>query len=310
MYSDRIDKLFSEQLQNWELAGNNYRGLSKVRVRKIALGGFEVLLQFNPARITSSSAKVDESHIKQRPCFLCRDNRPKEQKEIPFGDDMIILVNPFPIFRRHLTIPSRSHTVQRIIGSFGTLLSLSQAMHLYTVFYNGPRAGASAPDHLHFQAGNIGFMPVEPDFESRRFTKLVSSEPGLEIWKWEGYHRGLISLTGNDEAKLSSAFAKLFERLSLLQPERPEPMINILSAYSRDKWTVHIFPRKKHRPEQFFSSGADKLLVSPAAVDLGGVIITPREEDFEKISAGDVADIFSQVCLDDLEIDKVIKEII
>lgn len=310
MLSNRIDELFSDQLAGWELAGINYRNLSMVRTKRLSFGGFEVLVQFNPARITSSSAKVDDSSVKQRPCFLCAYNRPKEQKGIPFGDDLIILVNPFPIFRRHLTIPSCSHSDQKISDSFGKMLLLAQAMPSFTVFYNGPQSGASAPDHLHFQAGNIGFMPVEMDFTGGKHARLVSSVPGLEIWKWEGYLRGIITLRGNDGEKLAGVFGKLFESLSHRQPERPEPMMNILSGYSSDEWTIHIFPRKQHRPRQFFSSGDDRLLISPAAVDLGGVLITPREEDYEKITGEDVIDIFSQVCFNDNEIEALVSEII
>lgn len=306
MYSDRINELFSNQLNSWELAGKNYRDLSKVRTKKLVFGGCEILVQFNPGRITSSSARVDESSVKQRPCFLCGSNRPKEQKGISIGDDMIILVNPFPIFRRHLTISSVLHSDQRIRNNFSRMLSLSQSMHLYTVFYNGPQSGASAPDHLHFQAGNIGFMPIEMDFEVRRHASIVSSEPGLEIWKWAGYQRGIITLTGNNREKIVGAFGNLYGQFALIQPERPEPMMNILSGYSADEWTIHIFPRKKHRPEQFFLQGEGKLLISPAAVDLGGVLITPREEDFEKITAEDVTDIFSQVCFNDHEVDQLI----
>jgi len=310
MYSEKINELFSEQLSAWELARLNYRGLSKVRTRKLSFDGFEVHVQFNPARIISSSAKVDVRSIEERPCFLCSGNRPKEQTGIPLDDDMVILVNPFPIFRRHLTIPCESHTAQRIFNNFSLMLSLSRAMHLYTVFYNGPQSGASAPDHLHFQAGNIGFMPIEMDFTEGRHSRLVLSNPGLEIWKWEGYLRGIITLRGNDAGKLAGVFGKLFESLGRRQPERPEPMMNILSGYSSDEWTIHIFPRKQHRPRQFFSSGDDRLLVSPAAVDLGGVLITPREEDYEKITGEDVIDIFSQVCFNDTEIEALVSEII
>ncbi|MFZ2340722.1 MAG: DUF4922 domain-containing protein [Bacteroidales bacterium] len=310
MYSEKITELFSEQLSAWELARLNYMGLSKVRTRKLSFGGFEVQVQFNPARIVSSSAKVDVRSIEARPCFLCRSNRPKEQTGIPISDDMIILVNPFPVFRRHLTIPSESHTNQRIFNNFSLMLSLSQAMYMYTVFYNGPQSGASAPDHMHFQAGNIGFLPVEMDFTGGKHARLVSSVPGLEIWKWEGYLRGIITLRGNNRDKLAGTFGKLFESLGRRQPERPEPMMNILSGYSSDEWTIHIFPRKQHRPRQFFSSGDDKLLISPAAVDLGGVLITPREEDYEKITGEDVIDIFSQVCFNDTEIEEIVSEII
>ena len=310
MYSERINELFSEQLGAWELARVNYRELSKVRIRKLSFDGFEVQVQFNPARIISSSAKVDVRSIEERPCFLCRGNRPKEQTGISIDDDMIILVNPFPIFRRHLTIPCESHTDQRIFENFSLMLSLSRAMHMYTVFYNGPQSGASAPDHMHFQAGNIGFMPIENDFTGGRLARLVSSVAGLDIWKWEGYLRGIITLRGNNREKLSAAFGKLFGTLASRQPERPEPMMNILSGYSSDEWTVHIFPRKQHRPRQFFSSGDDKLLLSPAAVDLGGVLITPREEDYDKITCEDVVDIFSQVSFNDTEIEEIISDII
>lgn len=310
MYTEKINELFSEQLTDWELARINYRGLSKVRTKKLAFSGYEVHVQFNPARIISSSAKVDVRSIKKRPCFLCSGNRPEEQTGIPIGDDMIILVNPYPIFRRHLTIPCESHTDQRILKNFSLMLSLSQAMHLYSVFYNGPQSGASAPDHMHFQAGNIGFMPIEMDFTGGKHARLVSSITGLEIWMWEGYQRGIITLRGNDGEKLAGVFGKLFESLSRRQPERPEPMLNILSGYSSDEWTVHIFPRKQHRPRQFFSSDGDKLLISPAAVDLGGVLITPREEDFEKITGEDVIDIFRQVCFSDTEIEAFVSEIL
>lgn len=310
MYSEKINELFSEQLSSWELARLNYRELSKVRTRKLSFDGFEVQVQFNPARIISSSAKVDVRSIEERPCFLCTGNRPKEQTGIPLDDNMIILVNPFPIFRRHLTIPCESHTGQRIFNNFSLMLSLSQAMHMYTVFYNGPQSGASAPDHLHFQAGNIGFMPVEMDFTGGRYSRLVSSVPGLEIWKWEGYRRGIITLRGNNGEKLAGVFGKLFESLSRSQPERPEPMMNILSGFSSDEWTIHIFPRKQHRPRQYFSSGDDRLLISPAAVDLGGVLITPRKEDYDKITAEDVIDIFSQVCFNDTEIEDIVSEIL
>jgi hypothetical protein len=190
------------------------------------------------------------------------------------------------------------------------MLSLAAAMPLFTVFYNGPQCGASAPDHLHFQAGNIGFMPVENDFLSGRHPKLLSSEQGMEIWKWESYLRGLITLKGSDWKKLVQVFDRLFDRLSATQPGRPEPMLNILTGYYPDEWTIHIIPRKQHRPRQFFAEGDTQILISPAAVDLGGVIITPREEDFIRITKDDIEDIFRQVCFNESELDSLINEII
>jgi hypothetical protein len=308
MYSDQIDKLFSEQLREWELERTNYSQLEKVRIRKFSFGTFEVLVQYNPERIRSSSAKVDAKSIGDRPCFLCAKNRPPEQRGIDLDNNLTILVNPFPIFKRHLTIPSELHTDQRIGNNFDTMLSLAEAMPLFTVFYNGPQCGASAPDHLHFQAGNIGFMPVENDFLSGRHPKLLSSDQGMEIWKWESYLRGIITLKGNDRKKLVRVFDRLFDRLSETEPGRPEPMLNILTGYSRDEWTIHIIPRKQHRPRQFFAEGDNQILISPAAVDLGGVIITPREEDFLRITKDDIEDIFRQVCFNESELGGLINE--
>jgi len=308
MYTGKINELFAEQLSDWSLAKLNYSQLEKVRIRKFSFGTFEVVVQYNPERIRSSSAKVDAKSIGDRPCFLCAKNRPPEQRGIDLDNNLTILVNPFPIFKRHLTIPSELHTDQRIGKNFDKMLSLAEAMPLFTVFYNGPQCGASAPDHLHFQAGNIGFMPVENDFLSGRHPKLLSSDKGMEIWKWESYLRGIITLKGSDRKKLVRVFDRLFDRLSETQPGRPEPMLNILTGYYQDEWTIHIIPRKQHRPRQFFAEGDNQILISPAAVDLGGVIITPREEDFIKITKDDIEDIFRQVCFNESELDGLINE--
>ena len=310
MYTDKINELFTAQISEWSLAKLNYSQLEKVRIRKFSFGTFEVLVQYNPERIRSSSAKVDARSIGERPCFLCAKNRPPEQRGIDLDNNLTILVNPFPIFKRHLTIPSGLHTDQRIGKNFDTMLSLAEAMPLFTVFYNGPQCGASAPDHLHFQAGNIGFMPVENDFLSGKHPKLISSEQGMEIWKWEAYLRGLITLKGSDRKKLVGVFDLLFDRLSGMQPGRSEPMLNILTGFSHDEWTIHIIPRKQHRPLQFFAEGDAQILISPAAVDLGGVIITPREEDFIRITKDDIEDIFRQVCFNESELDGLINKVI
>jgi len=310
IYSDKIDELFSSQLRDWDLAKLNYSQLEKVRTRKLDFGTFDVFVQFNPERIRSSAAKVDAKSIGERPCFLCGKNRPPEQRGLIFDKNLTILVNPFPIFKRHLTIPSEFHIDQRIRNNFDTMLSLAEAMTSYTVFYNGPQCGASAPDHFHFQAGNTGFMPVENDFRDGQFTKLLFSESGIEIWKWKAYLRGIITFKGSDRKKLVLVFDRLFDRLSKTQPDRPEPMLNILAEHSHNEWIIHIIPRKQHRPTQFFDKGSDQILISPAAVDLGGVIITPREEDFNRISKNDIEDIFRQVCFEEGELTGLLNEVL
>lgn len=309
MYSEKINELFSSQLSEWELAKINYSQLEKVKTRRFGFGNFEVFVQYNPERIRSSAAKVDAKSIGERPCFLCGRNRPREQRGILYENRLMILVNPFPIFSRHLTISSELHTDQKIRDNFDTMLYLAEALPSYVVFYNGPQCGASAPDHFHLQAGNRGFMPLEYDFHKGENTELIDSEPGVEIWKWSAYLRGVVTLKGTDIKKLERIFNSVYDRFSAIQPDRPEPMLNILAEYSSGEWIIHIIPRKKHRPSQFYSEGSYQILISPAAVDLGGVIITPREEDFARITRTDIEDIFQQVCFDENELTGILNEI-
>ena len=309
-YSDKTEAFFNGQLSDWDLANTNYRQLENVRTRSVAFDGFEVLVQFNPARITSTAAKVDSRSIETRPCFLCGNNRPAQQQGLVFKPGMTVLVNPFPIFRKHLTIVSDDHVNQRISGNFRTMLDLAAELTEYQIFYNGPQCGASAPDHFHFQAGNKGFLPVENDFEGKLLCKLLASKPGTEVWSWPGYSRTLFSLKGNDRDNLINAFDAFYNKFAEMQNDKPEPMLNILASYSSGYWTIHIFPRKVHRPAQFFAEGDSKILLSPASVDLGGVVITPREEDYRKIKREDLDDIFRQVSLDNSDLLPLIEEIL
>jgi hypothetical protein len=309
-YSRRVNDLFSAQLKDWELARLNYGLLAKVKTRELDFGEFRILVQFNPERMRSSTAKVDIKSIEARLCFLCSKNRPSEQSGVSFDKGMTFLVNPFPIFPRHLTIPSELHIYQRIQDNFPAMLSLAEGIPDFVIFYNGPQCGASAPDHLHFQAGNKGFLPIEKDFAKGKNTRLISKKTGVEVWHWTGYLRGIMTLKSNNRTKLIRAFSLFFDKFSDSQPDKPEPMLNILAYYYPDGWVIHIIPRKIHRPCQFFAEGEMKILLSPASVDLGGVIITPREEDFIKIKASDIADIFDQVCLTDNEIPGFFSDII
>lgn len=333
-YSHKVRELFDSQFREWKLARDNYDLLDGVIVRTVAFPGYDISVQFNPGRITSSAAKVDAGSIEARPCFLCEKNRPPEQRGVPYGEDYIFLINPFPIFRRHLTIVSRHHTPQRIAGSFGTMLSLAEALPEYLVFYNGPECGASAPDHLHFQAGNRGFLPIERDIENpelfRRVAVLASaglsdrvavmnstglsgrmtSHGDTELFLWSGYGRGIMTLRGKDRTALNSIFDRFLERFALTQPDRPEPMLNILAYHTDGQWTVHVIPRRVHRPACYFAEGNERILLSPASVDIGGVFITPREEDFSKLTASEIHTILDEVCLGEEELTNLIKDLI
>ena len=222
--------LIKEQIQDWELATKNYLGLKKVKTKEIKLtGGATIKVQFNPERYNSSAAKVDAKSINERPCFLCDKNRPKEQQSISFNQDYLILVNPFPIFTEHLTIPHKKHKDQLIETHFEPMLYLAKELSDFTIFYNGPKCGASAPDHFHFQAGNKGFMPIEHEFKSGRFTKLAIKLNDVQVFKWQNYHRSLISLKCNSAENLSLSFKKLLSQFNSTGiNDEKEPMFNIL----------------------------------------------------------------------------------
>jgi hypothetical protein len=295
--NNSVEELLGSQIREWDLARDNYGGLGSVMVRSILLDdGSRVKVQYNPARIISSGAKVDRKSISRRPCFLCEENRPPQQKSVAFGDRYSILVNPFPIFSRHLTIPLSSHNPQNIDGKYGDMLRLSRHLEDFIVFYNGPRCGASAPDHFHFQAGNRGFMPVEE--EVRDFPrKLLEKRDNCTMEAIEGYSRNTLFLSGSNIDALCYFLDKIYHKLQVVMKTGDEPMLNILSGFRDNSWQVFVFPRRAHRPHQFFEEGPGRLLISPASVDMGGAWIIPRKEDYERIDKDTVKDVFSQVTL-------------
>ena len=297
--SEQARQLIRDQQEEWELAGKNYAGLKNVKIRKLAYDGFDMVVQFNPERIRSSAAKVDAKSIEARPCFLCQQNLPREQRGISVLEKYHILTNPFPIFPEHLTIPHSDHIDQLIEDKFEDMLDLAKLLEDFTVFYNGPKCGASAPDHFHFQAGIKRFMPIERDYKKGLFFHDSKHINGLEVIRWSEYLRTILTFSGREKEKISEAFSKLYLKLQALQPEEAEPMLNILTSYEASRWTVHIFPRKLHRPWQYFEEGEKQIVLSPASVDMGGILITPREEDYHKISMSDAQDIFNQVCLEE-----------
>ena len=309
MASGLVHKFIEEQLQDWDLAAVNYSALKDVRTKSVPFDNYEIIVQFNPKRIISSSAKVDAKTIESRPCFLCSKNLPARQRSLPFKEDYLILINPFPIFNRHLTIPKLNHTDQRIKGNFTDMLDLCRYLDEFTIIYNGPKSGASAPDHFHFQAGNKGFMPIEKDFAKKSHCKVISQTVHSTIYSWVDYMRGAVTIESKDKGILAEWFDHFLLIFTRLQPWEPEPLLNIISWYSVDSWVVSLFPRKIHRPKQYFEKGEKQILLSPASVDLGGTLITPREEDFKKITKADIEDIFAQVCLGEDAITDIMNEI-
>ncbi len=298
--------MLTAQKTEWELAGKNFAGLDNAQVRAFDFDGFVIKVQFNPARIISSAARVDNKSIEARPCFLCQANRPKEQRGVSFGD-YSVLINPFPIFPEHFTIPAGAHIPQRIMGNFAGMLNLAKAMEGYTLFYNGPKCGASAPDHFHFQAGNSGFMPIDNEIEvlKEKYGHTFQKNE-VAVWAVKDGLRNFVLMKSANNEKLSATFDKVFEIMAKLCLAEEEPMVNMLTSFINGAWRVLIFPRALHRPWQYGAEGDDNILLSPASVDMGGVLITPLEKDFKKITKADIKDIFGQVLLSVEKFDELI----
>ncbi len=305
--------LFGEQLASWEQAGNNYKALENVIVKELVVEGFPFKVQFNPARIVSSSAKVDAKSITERKCFLCSENRPAVQKGLDyvykgdFQNPYTVLVNPFPIFPRHLTIPMLAHTDQLIGGRMGAMLSLAKQLDGYTLFYNGPKCGASAPDHFHFQAGNKGFLTIEEHLHKMEKEVLFTNEIAT-VSSVKGVFRGLVAIESSEAEEAERLFGLLFSRLPVKEGEK-EPMVNILCWYENGVYVILLYVRDKHRPSHYFAEGDANILLSPASVDLGGVLITPLEKDFHKMDETLIAEILDEICVSEGEnldiIDKI-----
>lgn len=298
--ASKAHALLEQQKSSWELLRNGYESLDTVETRTFDFEGFAVKVQFNPGRLTSSSAKVDPKSIRERKCFLCPANLPAKQRGIFWEDEYLILCNPYPIFPEHFTISHRDHTPQRIVDTFDTLLDMSKSLQKrYTVFYNGPKCGASAPDHLHFQAGNKHFMPIDTEYEGvvGRMGSPIVERGSIRVYSVEGYLRRFIAFESDDAAALADAFRILYRAFSEVASGGDEPMMNILSFCDSEGWRVVIFPRGKHRPSFFFAEGDRRILLSPASVDLGGVCITPLEKDFQKITRKDIIEMFEEVSL-------------
>ena len=293
--------LLEHQKRTWGLLRDGYESLRRVEFREIRYDGFMVKLQFNPGRITSSTAKVDARSISERPCFLCIQNLPADQRAIPFGNDFLILCNPFPIFPEHFTITHREHTPQRIDDFFPTLLHLSRDLQTrYVVLYNGPKCGASAPDHLHFQAGDKNFMPLDDEFPviAQRRGETLFTSSRTRVQAVEGHLRRCVAIESVDEGSAAGVFESFrdaFQETASKVDE--EPMMNIISSYEEGRWRVLLFPRARHRPSCYFAEGDRRILISPASVDLGGMCITPLHEDFLKVSSDDLREMFGEVTL-------------
>ena len=292
-----VEGLARQQSETWPMLRDAVAGLARVEYKELSVRASEVLAQFNPQRIVSTAAKVDAAAIKQRPCFLCAENLPPEERGVAFGDDFVALYNPFPVLPRHLVITSRRHIPQTIEGNFGTLLDL--ALDLggeFFVVYNGAACGASAPDHLHFQACERERLPIIREIGNWG-RRILSNDSRIETFTLKDYRLNALIARGNDREALIEWFDRAVWLLAEVTDAESEPMINLVATRDGDRWTLIVFPRSKHRPDRYFAEGDAKLTVSPAAIDLSGVLVVPQPDHFAKITSRDVEEIYAEVTL-------------
>ena len=307
--SQQANLLIIEQCAVWEQAANNFEALKTVKVKSIDVDGMHIKVQFNPARIVSSAAKVDAKSLKERKCFLCSANRPTVQRGLPWGDDdkYIVLINPFPIFPRHLTIPDTRHVDQLVADRVKDMMDLAAQLDEYTVFYNGPKCGASAPDHMHFQAGNSDFLTLGGDLEDAEL-KTVAEDGGATLAVVDSLPLKVFVIDTDDSEAGARLFGRLYAAIPVPEGEK-EPMMNMLCYATPAGIRLVVIPRKRHRPSFYGTEGKDCMLLSPASVDMGGVFITPRPEDFERIDADIIRKIYDELCLNLDEITEIAEKI-
>lgn len=296
-WPSQVKALIHHQIAQWPLLADGVEALSHVLLKTLWLSGYYMFAQFNPKRLASASAAVDAVSVQRRPCFLCDTNLPAEEKGLAYGDDLVILCNPFPIVRDHLSIVHRCHLEQTIIGRFERVLDLAKDLSPdWFVLYNGPQCGASAPDHFHLQAGARSGLPLERHLPQMRMRSIAHAD-GVHVMTPDQYHLNLLIARSANHQALAGWFYQTLTLLTELTASHAEPLINLIVTFDRSNWHVYLFPRAKHRPACYFAEGDDKLLISPGAIDLAGYLVVPIEAHFHRIDAPTVKQIFSEVTL-------------
>jgi len=299
--------LLSGQKHSWDDLREGYELLKTVKEREVPCRGFTVRLQFNPGRITSSTAVVSDEAVRNRPCFLCVENLPEHQAGVLYRGEFLILCNPMPVFPFHFTISHIDHRAQMIDPNMRTFLKLTADLGPdWAILYNGAKCGASAPDHLHLQACPSGKMPVGREIEEEKRWVSMRKTGGVTLCRAINLGREALILEGTDPARVEDVFRKFTASLQKTITTAEEPMLNIAGFCSGGKWRLLIFPRRKHRPDVFFREGDDRVVVSPGVIDMGGTLITPFERDFERLDAAAVENIYREVSLDEATVEKAI----
>ncbi|HKD70310.1 MAG TPA: DUF4922 domain-containing protein [Candidatus Binataceae bacterium] len=289
-----IEELFERQAHAWPLLAKGIEGLALAKTRPVRIDWYDVFIRHIPHRVVSTTAPVDRESVAKRPCFLCADNLPPEEEGLRYDEDLTIYCNPFPIVDRHLTITHREHRLQSITNQFGKMLELAASLPGYFVIYNGPECGASAPDHLHFQAGARGLFPIRSD---------TAGLTGVVV---PNYARNVFLLRGRDRPSLIHRMDRVIDLLARITGKPAEPMVNIVVFHESGEWVTYLFPRGKHRPQVFYTG---EFTVSPASIDLCGIFVVPLAPDFERITGDAIAAIFREVTLPHDQFQEVAKKL-
>lgn len=298
---EEITQAYQEQLNVWRLARENYAALAKTERRSITIGDFEIFLQHNPARAVSTGAKTDAASIAKRACFLCSKNRPDEQMVRDLDNGYDLLVNPYPIFPIHFTIPSQEHRKQGVWPY--EMVEFAVSMPGVCAFFNGAKAGASLPDHEHFQAVLTEELPLM----RRVMQKHPWNEPGItSSWEIDPgfpylYHTAVVSPHDEEDVNL----LQMMHKLGVRDPETSQLTQDLMNTFiwlgDHNELRIVAVPRLRHRPEAYFKEGEEHIMCSPGAVDVTGVLILPRKEDFDKLTESDVRKILEQTCCPNVE---------
>ena len=305
MPDSSLQRFFDRQLETWDDVRRRYRELNNVKTRELSVGASTVILQWNPARIGSTGAKIDSRSISERPCFLCVQNRPQEQLKRVVDGKWELLVNPFPILPMHFTLPTLKHTPQAIKEMYGEIYRLLTAYPELMVFYNGPKCGASAPDHAHLQAGVPSVLPLMDSWQrlSRELTPVVILSADDDISVINDYPCPALLIRSHSRETGEQLFSRLYKVLPC-QTGETEPMMNIVAWRKDEEYLSVVFPREKHRPDCY-----NYIMVSPGAIDMAGLMITPHEEDFERLSGEQAIAILQEVALSKEAFAKVIEQL-
>ena len=305
-----IMRFFHRQLQTWSDVRHRYRDLEHVETRELGTDTITLAAQWNPARIGSTGAKIDAKSIAERPCFLCAKNRPQEQMHRVIDGKYELLVNPFPILPVHFTLPTMKHQPQRILSMYDEMLRLAERNTDLTILYNGPHCGASAPDHAHLQTVGTGHLPLQQAWQrlSRNLTEVVKDDEDNGIWQVADYPAAAFVIRSHGQNVGERLFRRLYDALPPAEDDT-EPMMNIIMWQSDNAVHSVVLPRRKHRPDCYTATGDAQYIISPGAVDMGGLIITPREQDFRRVTPELILDIYRELSLTPEQMQEVAEKV-